>query len=304
MKDNPFFKQAELILQVLPFVAQEKNLALKGGTAINLFVRDLPRLSVDIDLTYLPIESRSVSLTHISSALERIADSIKPAIPGVKVFESKLEQKYVIKLFINFKGVQIKIEPNLVIRGTVFPCVKRDLVANAEALFERFTSVRTLSIADLYGGKICAALDRQHPRDLFDIKILMEHEGILDDIRRAFVIYLAGHPRPISEVLNPKLQNIRRAYEAEFVGLTRLQGSLDELVATRQKLIDFLRGELTEEERQFLLSIKEGEPQWKLMGIDGIEKLPAIQWKLINIRKMAKKKRVEALDKLRVVLDL
>jgi hypothetical protein len=156
----------------------------------------------------------------------------------------------------------------------------------------------------LYGGKICAALDRQHPRDLFDIKILMEHEGILDDIRRAFVIYLAGHPRPISEVLNPKLQNIRRAYEAEFVGLTRLQGSLDELVATRQKLIDFLRGELTEEERQFLLSIKEGEPQWKLMGIDGIEKLPAIQWKLINIRKMAKKKRVEALDKLRVVLDL
>jgi len=53
--------QVELLLRVLPYVAKEKVFALKGGTAINLFVRDLPRLSVDIDLTYLPFEDRATA---------------------------------------------------------------------------------------------------------------------------------------------------------------------------------------------------------------------------------------------------
>ena len=68
-KDTVFFRQAELLLRVLPFVNEEKIFALKGGTAINFFFRDLPRLSIDIDLTYLPINDRETALTDIEKAL-------------------------------------------------------------------------------------------------------------------------------------------------------------------------------------------------------------------------------------------
>jgi hypothetical protein len=70
--DKIYKKQVSLLLNVLPEVAKEKDFALHGGTAINLFVRDMPRLSVDIDLTYLPVDERTTSLTTIAEALRRI----------------------------------------------------------------------------------------------------------------------------------------------------------------------------------------------------------------------------------------
>jgi len=304
MKASHFFKSAELVLAVLPHVAKELDFALKGGSAINLFVQDLPRLSVDIDLTYLPIEPRNASLTHIGTALGRITESIKRAMPGVKIQEAKYESRYVVKLFIDYQEIRIKIEPNIVIRGTVFPYEVRELVPHAKTLFELEARIQTLSVADLYGGKLCAALDRQHPRDIFDVKVLIENEGITDDIRRAFVIYLVGHPRPMSELLDPNLQDIRGAYNGEFSGLTRVKVSFEELVAVREEFIALLNRTLNDEERKFFLSIQLGEPQWELMGIAGIENLPAIRWKLLNVGKMGKKKHFEAVGKLKAVLEL
>ena len=72
----------------------------------------------------------------------------------------------------------------------------------------------------MYGGKLVAAMDRQHPRDLFDILQLFTHEGITAGIRRAFVVYLAGHNRPVHEVLSPSLRDIRYEYEQNFMGMT------------------------------------------------------------------------------------
>lgn len=73
---NPFYKQVGLLVQLLPIVGQQRCFALKGGTAINLFVRDLPRLSVDIDLAYLPMTDRDQALTEIDAALKAIAAEI------------------------------------------------------------------------------------------------------------------------------------------------------------------------------------------------------------------------------------
>src|ERR1700749_4235832 len=84
-------RQVTLLLRLLPFVANEKCFALKGGTAINLFVRDLPRLSVDIDLTYLPVHGRADSLAAITAALQRIAAAIRNGIVGVHVAEGETE---------------------------------------------------------------------------------------------------------------------------------------------------------------------------------------------------------------------
>jgi len=305
VKDSRYFNQVELMLNTIPHVTAEPGFALKGGTAINLFVRDMPRLSVDIDLTYLPVEEpRDVALNRISEALRRIAAAIKTVIPGVKVQESQArESKRIAKLVVASSQTRIKIEPNEVIRGTVYPVEERELTERAEEMFERSVTARVLSIPDLYGGKVCAALDRQHPRDLFDVKMLLEHEGVTDEIRKAFIVYLASHDRPISELLDPTRKDIRRIYENEFAGMAVDEIAYEDLIAARETLIETVKNALTDNEKTFLISLKEGQPKWTLMGIEGIEKFPAVQWKLRNIRHMSEEKRAESLEKLRRVLE-
>ena len=151
---------------------------------------------------------------------------------------------------------------------------------------------------------LCAALDRQHPRDLFDVKLLLDNEGITEEIRKAFVVYLASHDRPIHELLDPKAKNIRRIFENEFAGMTVDSVSYEDLIAARDTLIETIRKELTSGEREFLVSLKSGRPKWNSIGIEGVENLPAVQWKLLNIQKMSAKKRGELLEKLMRVLEL
>lgn len=292
------------MLKTIPHVAAESCFALKGGTAINLFVRDMPRLSVDIDLAYLRVdEPRETALKKSSEALGRIAAAIKKTIPGARIQESRArEPERVIRLIVSTGPTRIKIEPNEVIRGAVFPSEERELSRRAEDLFELSVSARALSLADLYGGKLCAALDRQHPRDLFDVKILLDNEGITDEIRKAFVVYLASHDRPIHELLDPKRKDVSRIYDNEFAGMPIEEIAYKDLIAARETLIETLKRELTDGEKTFLVSIKSGEPNWSVMGLKDIEKLPALQWKLLNIQKMSAKKRAELMVKLKRTL--
>jgi predicted nucleotidyltransferase component of viral defense system len=298
-----YHAQVALLIRILPHVVTEDCFAIKGGTAINLFLRDLPRLSVDIDLTYLPIEPRDTSLDEISTALKRIGEAITKTIPGSKIFPIPLPKTpYTIRLIIQAGETQVKIEPNLVIRGTVFDATERELAPSAQNLFQAFITVLTCSLPDIYGGKICAALDRQHPRDLFDIKLLLENEGITPEIRKAFIVYLVSHNRPMHELLAPRPSDLRLAFSSEFVGMTRVPIELDELLLVRNNLASSILAMLTDDERAFIISMKQGEPNWSLLGLSHIENLPAIRWKLQNIQKMDRKKHSEALTQLRTVL--
>lgn len=192
------------MLEMLSSVADEKCFALKGGTAINFFVRDMPRLSVDIDLTYLPIEEWETSLKNVSPALGRIAIAIRKKNPDIKVQPGLVHgTKHIAKLHVVGREAQIKIEPNPVIRGHAFATQELGLAASVEELFGIAAQISVVSKAELYGGKLCAALDRQHPRDLFDVKVLFESEGLTDEISRGFIVMLASHSRPMSELLSP-----------------------------------------------------------------------------------------------------
>ena len=247
MKDSPYYKQAELMLKTIPHLAAERSFALKGGTAINLFVRDMPRLSVNIDLTYLPVdEARETALRNIGAALDRIAGAIKKSIPGTRVQEARAKNPdRVTRLTVAVGSTRIKIEPNEVIRGSVFPAEDRELTRRAEESFELSVTAQTLSLADLYAGKLCAALDRQHPRDLFDVRLLLDNDGITDEIRKAFVVYLASHDRPMHELLDPKPKNVRRIFENEFAGMTVDPVSYEDLINARATLVETLKRELT-----------------------------------------------------------
>jgi predicted nucleotidyltransferase component of viral defense system len=291
-------RQAALLIRVLPFVAQESSLALKGGTAINLFVRNMPRLSVDIDLTYLPLADRKSSLAEIDAAMTRIAERIQKGMPGVRVTSSKLKEEGIVsKHFVELNGVRIKIEVTPVLRGCVYEPEKRSVAEAVEAAFG-FAEIQVVSFADLYAGKLVAALDRQHPRDLFDVRDLLANEGISDELRKAFVVYILSHNRPMAEVLAPTRQDIAQEFARGFEGMTETPVTLEQLLKASEDLIAELVGKMPAEHRRFLASFKRGKPEWQLLGIPHIEKLPAVQWKMQNLAAMDTEKRQQRIGNL------
>ena len=184
MFEPQYARQAELMLRCLPEVAKHPCFAVKGGTAINLFVHSLPRLSVDIDLTYLPLSGRDEALQEIGTTMRAIAEGIERNVPDTHI-TLRRAQGTISGLNVAAPDAQIKIEANLVLRGTVHPPVQRDLCQAAVDQFEMFVSVQSLSLEDLYGGKVCAALDRQHPRDFYDVYVLLKNEGLTSPISAA-----------------------------------------------------------------------------------------------------------------------
>ena len=300
-RNNIYYKQVQLLMQVLPFVAKQECFALKGGTAINLFVREFPRLSVDIDLVYLPMKGRDEALEEICGALDAIGADLKAAFKDVELTEAYKSKHDALRLIVGRNGVQIKVELSPVLRGTVYEPQMMEVCAAVEDEFG-YAEVPVVALADLYAGKICAALDRQHPRDLFDVKWLLENEGLTDEIRKALLIYLASHNRPIAELLKPQFKDISAIYEGEFANMAETDVPLEELVAVRERLVELIHQGLSDNEKAFLLSFKNREPDWGLLELDDVSELPAIKWKQINLAKMPDDKHKLALDKLKEVL--
>lgn len=297
-----YHRQVQLLLQLLPYVAEHGCFALKGGTAINLFFRDFPRLSVDIDLVFLPMMERAEALNTIRQSLTTLAESIRSGIPGVRVVESFREKQDALRLTVNKEGAQIKIELSPVLRGTVYTPTVMPVSESVEEDFG-YAEIQVVHFADLYAGKICAALDRQHPRDLFDVKLLLDNEGIADSLRKALLVYMISHNRPIAELLRPNFKDISGLYEGEFRSMAQEDVPLHELETTRERLVDLIHASLTEQERQFLLTFKRCAPEWTLLGLQGVEHLPAVRWKLRNLKKMSAASHTKALNELERILQ-
>jgi len=216
---NPIYLEtARLLTQVAPLVFMDGSFALKGGTAINLFVRDMPRLSVDLDLVFPDHTlSRDEALLRINESIRQAAERLKRR--GFQTY-TPVAAAGETKLLVRRGSAQVKIEVNFVMRGTVRPVHRASLTPVAREVLMADLEIPVVSLEDMYAGKLVAALDRQHPRDLFDVMQLLAHEGITPCIRRAFVVYLACCNRPIHEVLFTPLRDIRHDYEHSFQGMT------------------------------------------------------------------------------------
>ena len=296
--DERFRQQVDLLIRVLPSVAEENVFALKGGTAINLFVRDLPRLSVDIDLTYLPVKAREESLADIDAALDRISKSISEAVPQTKVVPSRLHNEGIVtRLVVRTPETQIKVEVTPVARGCVFEPRVMQVAPSVEDQFG-YAETQVVSFDDLYAGKIVAALDRQHPRDLFDVRDLLRKEGISTSLRQAFLAYIVSHNRPAIEVLAPTRKDIRSDFEENFLGMTTELVELEELVATREEMIEAIVAQMPDEHRAFLVGVERGEIDWNLSGLTDAANLPAVRWKLANLDRLEAERRYRQAEKL------
>lgn len=302
MFEKRYLDQVGILLNILPLLNKYKDFAIKGGTAINFFVFEAPRLSVDIDLCFLPIKTREQTFIMINEAMSGLEEEINRRFPGYSVNRNKTRNTNVYKLTISNNQGVIKIEPNELLRGSVNKPISMKIKKEIARIFNLYPEVQVLSVADLFGGKICAALDRQHPRDLFDICMMFRNNLFSEEIRKAFLVYLIQSNRPISELLHPNKIDIKLVFERDFIGMVGENISLDLLYETREQLIKSIRSTLTDDEKNFLLSVKRGEPEWHKLGIGDFSHFPGVKWKILNIKKMNKRKRIEAYKKLEKVL--
>ncbi|RKT98691.1 nucleotidyl transferase AbiEii/AbiGii toxin family protein [Burkholderia sp. Nafp2/4-1b] len=286
--NNQYLNTVRLMLSIAPEVFDSPHFAMKGGTAINMFVQDLPRLSVDIDVVMRAHEpNRDEALAIINAELARAKTAIERQGYAVTVAGASGKNKGDdVKLLVSSSDAQVKVEVNYVFRGTLMPTVTRSVVPHAQELFRVDLEVPTLDDAELYGSKLVAALDRQHPRDIFDVQHMYDTLGMRTDIVDAFVAYLAGHNRPIHEVLFAQPHPLADEYEAGFVGMTVDEIGLDQLGMVQQRLHDELPCALTEAHRKFLLSLIRLEPEWSLMPYEHLQQLPAIRWKIENLKRL------------------
>ena len=267
IRSSVYAQKVELLLRLIPIVMEEEVFAIHGGTAINLFLKDLPRYSVDIDLTYIPLADRQTSLDDINMHLNVIAEKAKKAFKGMHIVPNFTT----CKLLCEYRGKQVKIEVNQTKRGVIGG------------------DVQTIPLA----------LSRQHPRDLFDVKYM---DISLSDCREGLIFCLLGSDRPIYESFAPSLIDQREAMDNQFAGMTDIPFTYEEFEETRSKLINDVKSLMTEADKRFLISFESGQPEWDGYEFEYFKDYPSVQWKLLNLKKLAKQnpqKLQEEEDKLR-----
>ena len=262
-----YLNQVRFLINILGEIKQSSsNFTLKGGTAINLFYQNLPRLSIDIDLVYLPIKERDKSLREISDFLSEISNKLNYKFHSIIDIDTKYFKKLIVKS--NFGN--IKIEPSFIIRGNLETVNNVELCKKAQSSFETNINFQCLSINEVYAGKFIAALDRQHPRDLFDIRIFIEQFVNLKNNTEKFyelvLIYLLQSNRPISELIEPNFLNLKRIYYDQFLGITNIEVSLEELKETRLELVKIMKHSIFYKYFNFITSFMNVKPHWELLN--------------------------------------
>ena len=260
------------LLDIAPVVFTTPHFAIKGGTALNLFLHDLPRLSTDHSL------GREAALQAIAAELSAISQKLEAM--GYEVRQRRNSAGNESKLMVIGPLAEVKVEE-----------------------FAQAVTLPLLATAEFYGSKLVAAMDRQHPRDLFDVLVLYNDTGLTPEIVDCFVAYLAGHNRPVHEVLMPRLQPLDATFANQFNGMTRDEVSLEALEQTRQRLVQDLPRALTDQHRSFLLSLVQNQPRWDCMLFPHLQELPAIRWKLQNLAKLKGAKRAEQVERLEACFE-
>lgn len=273
-------KQVGLLIRIVPLVYNIDEFAVHGGTAINLFVKDMPRYSVDLDITYLPLRDREESITDINRLLRELKEQIEKSVPGIKV----LHKPEVWKLLCTKEGSTVKIEVNGTKRGIIGMVEDKELCPKARTEFNMSCRAKIVPFSQLYGGKIAAALSRQHPRDLFDCKYM--DITSFDQVKQGLIFCLLGSDKPIIESLCPNPVNQNEALENQFKGMTDISFNYDNYETARTELIKLVNENLSDEDKDFLLSFELGEADWSKCCAGDLSLYPSVKWKLQNIVKL------------------
>lgn len=280
--DELYKKQVALLLRVIPELNKIPEFGMHGGTAINLFYHNMPRLSVDIDLTYIPFNSREKDLQDIGLLLKKLSEKLKRNIPGIRINPGSISHE-VMKLFCRKNNAEVKIEVNTINRGVIKKTKVNTLCESAQNHFNLFCEMNIVPESQLFGGKMVAALDRQHPRDLFDTKKLLDMTNLTPELMEGFLFCLFSSKRPLIEVLKPNYLNQESSLTNQFAGMSAETFTYKMFKNERERLIAEIHKNMTAQQKQMIISFTEGKPEWLYKDWN---KYPGIAWKLININKL------------------
>ena len=280
--EEQYTKQVTLILRIIPELNKMPEFAMHGGTAINLFYHDMPRISVDIDLTYIPFDGREKDLQNIGLLLKKLSEKLKKTIPGILI-NTGAHYDEEMKLFCRYKNVEVKIEVNTINRGVLKATNQHTLCRAAQDYFNMFCEMTIVPEAQLFGGKMVAALDRQHPRDLFDTKKLFDQSNLTPELMEGFLFCLFSSKRPLIEILKPNFLNQESALTNQFAGMSAEAFTYTMFENERKRLIAAIHKNMTSQQKQMIISFAEGQPDWLY---EDWSKYPGIAWKLQNINKL------------------
>lgn len=291
MLNADYQRAVQLLLRIVPAVFATDAFALKGGTAINLFLTPVTRLSVDLDLVFLPLGlTRAEALQGICYELDGVRQRMTAM--GLTVRAPRRLTGDDTQLLVSDGLTEVKIEVNQVFRGTVLPPRQASLHPAAQEMFATHVTARLLAEAEVYAGKAVAALDRQHPRDLFDVWVRNQSGGYTSSDLDVFAVYLAGHNRPPHEVLAGRDKALEDLNVSSLVGMVANgMPSVEELNHTRRELRVDVLDRMSSEARVFLLSFFTLAPIWSALPFTGLDQLPALQWKQHNLEKFRRQRR-------------
>lgn len=280
--EEQYKKQVALLLRIIPELNKIPEFAMHGGTAINLFYHDMPRLSVDIDLKYIPFDSRKKDLHDIGLILKKLSEKLKRNIPGIQVKPGSISHEE-MKLFCRKNNAEVKIEVNTINRGIIKAKEAHTLCDAAQNHFNLFCEMNLVPKEQLFGGKMVAALDRQHPRDLFDTKKLLDMTDLTPELMEGFLFCLFSSKRPLIELLKPNYLNQESSLTNQFAGMSAEAFTYTMFKNERERLIAAIHKSMTAQHKQMITSFIEGQPDWLY---EDWSKYPGIAWKLMNINKL------------------
>lgn len=250
-----------------------------------MFHNNLPRLSVDVDLTYIPIEDRDASILNINKGLFKIAQEIEKLNLKANIIGNDIQKK--ISCYNH--NTQIIIEPNYILRGTVFLPERKEICISLKKQFGNI-SITTLSYEEVYAGKLCASLDRGHPRDIFDVYYLYKNGEITDGMVKCFIVYsLCHNSKSIYGLLNGKTRHqnneIKKLLETSFYGMTNISFTMEDYMRTQIKLREDLKKKILSY-KNFINNFYNLTVDIKNAPFKNFYDLPGVKWRMLNLEKL------------------
>ena len=187
---------------------------------------------------------------------------------------------------IESNGTSVKVEINKIGRGTLLPPVSMTLCEKAADFFDCDLTLPLLAPEEIYAGKFMAALSRQHPRDLYDVREFFRHKEITPLLADCFVAYLLMGKEPLHEALFSPDNLEKTSFTKNTEGMLLSPCSWDDLLPVRHQLQFALIESITEKHKQFLLSFVNASPDFSLMPFPHLKDMPSVKWKLKNLRKL------------------
>ena len=268
------------------------KLVLKGGTAVNLFYLDLVRLSVDIDLNYIGQLDREGMLQERPEIVKAV-DQISLAL-GYKV-QRGVDGHALVEWYLAYQDHtgrfdQIQVEINFLMRACALAPKPRQAVSIGDEAACEFS---VLAIEELFGGKTKAMIDRQHPRDLYDLfrfrKTGLAHDS--DLLRKLAVLFSSTMDRDLRTYTMERFAKIddaaiKRLLYPLLKAEDRPTGS--EMFAVAKPILERVLDHSLE--NSFLEAMAAGKYQPELLFpkqpdiVDRIRRHPALLWKAENVR--------------------